>query len=46
MTNEQIAEHLMISLRTVNTCLTSIYGKTQVSSRSGATRYAMEHHLG
>jgi DNA-binding CsgD family transcriptional regulator len=45
MTNEQIAEHLMISLRIVNTRLTSIYGKIQVSSRSGATRYAMEHHL-
>ena len=45
MTNEQVAEHLIISPRTVNTHLTSIYGKIQVSSRSAATRYAIEHHL-
>ena len=45
MTNEQVAEQLVISPRTVNTHLTSIYGKIGVSSRSAATRYAMEHHL-
>jgi len=45
MTNEQVAEQLVISPRTVNTHLTSIYGKIQVSSRSAATRYAIEHHL-
>ena len=44
-TNEQVAEELVISPRTVNTHLTSIYGKIGVSSRSAATRYAMEHHL-
>ena len=44
-TNEQVAEQLAISPRTVNTHLTSIYSKIQVSSRSAATRYAMEHHL-
>ena len=41
----QIAERLVISPRTVNNHLTSIYSKIQVSSRSAATRYAMEHHL-
>jgi DNA-binding NarL/FixJ family response regulator len=45
MTNEQVAKQLVISARTVNTHLTSIYGKIGVSSRSAATRYAMEHHL-
>ncbi len=45
MTNEQVAEQLVISPRTVNTHLTSIYGKIGVSSRSAATRYAMEQHL-
>jgi ATP/maltotriose-dependent transcriptional regulator MalT len=45
LTNEQVAEQLVISPRTVNTCLTAIYGKIGVSSRSAATRYAIEHHL-
>jgi predicted ATPase/class 3 adenylate cyclase/DNA-binding CsgD family transcriptional regulator len=46
LTDAQIAEQLVISRRTVNTHLTSIYGKIQVSSRSAATRYAVEHQLG
>jgi DNA-binding NarL/FixJ family response regulator len=41
----QIAEHLVISLRTVNAHTTSIYRKIQVCSRSAATRYAIEQHL-
>jgi DNA-binding NarL/FixJ family response regulator len=45
LTNEQVAGQLVISPRTVNTRLTSIYGKIGVSSRSAATRYAIEHHL-
>ena len=45
MTNEQVANQLVISPRTVDTHLTSIYGKIGVSSRSAATRYAMKHHL-
>jgi predicted ATPase/class 3 adenylate cyclase/DNA-binding CsgD family transcriptional regulator len=45
MTNEQVAEQLVISPRTVNTHLTSIFGKIGVSSRSAATRYAIERHL-
>ena len=45
LTDAHIAEQLVISPRTVNTHLTSIYSKIQLSSRSGATRYAIEHHL-
>jgi predicted ATPase/class 3 adenylate cyclase/DNA-binding CsgD family transcriptional regulator len=45
LTNEQIAERLVISPRTVNAHLTAIYSKIQVSSRSAATRYAIEHQL-
>jgi ATP/maltotriose-dependent transcriptional regulator MalT len=45
LTDIQIAEQLVISPRTVNNHLTSIYSKIQVSSRSAATRYAMEHQL-
>jgi DNA-binding NarL/FixJ family response regulator len=43
--NIQVSERLVISPRTVDTHLTSIYSKIGVSSRSAATRYAMEHHL-
>ena len=45
LTDAQIADHLIISPRTVNNHLTSIYRKIQVSSRSAATHYAFEHHL-
>jgi DNA-binding CsgD family transcriptional regulator len=45
MTDAQVAEALVISPRTVNTHLTSIYSKIGVSSRSEATRYALEQHL-
>ena len=45
MTDAQIAEQLVISPRTVNNHLTSIYQKIQVSSRSAATRYAIDHGL-
>jgi DNA-binding CsgD family transcriptional regulator/tetratricopeptide (TPR) repeat protein len=45
LTDAQIAEQLIISVRTVNTHLTSIYRKIQVTTRAAATRYALEHHL-
>jgi len=45
MTNEQVAEQLVISPRTVNTHLTKIFGKIRVSNRNAATRYAMEQHF-
>jgi DNA-binding NarL/FixJ family response regulator len=44
-TDAQIAEHLIISVRTVNRHTISIYSKLGVSSRAAATRYAFEHHL-
>jgi predicted ATPase/DNA-binding NarL/FixJ family response regulator len=45
LTDIQVAEQLVISPHTVNAHLKSIYGKIQVTSRSAATRYALEHHL-
>jgi ATP/maltotriose-dependent transcriptional regulator MalT len=45
LTNEQVAEQLVISPRTVKTNLTAIYRKIGVSSRSAATRYAIEHQF-
>jgi predicted ATPase/class 3 adenylate cyclase/DNA-binding CsgD family transcriptional regulator len=45
MTNEQVAEQLVVSPRTVSTHLTSIYNKLGVNSRSAATRFAVEHQL-
>jgi DNA-binding CsgD family transcriptional regulator len=45
LTDAQVAECLVISPRTVNWHLTSIYSKLQVSSRCAATRYAIEHQL-
>ena len=45
LTDAQIAERLVITRRTVNWYLTTIYSKIQVSSRSAATRYALEHNL-
>ena len=38
----QVAEQLVISPRTVNGHLRSIYNKINVNSRSAATRYAIE----
>ncbi len=40
-----IAEKLFISLVTVNTHIRAIYSKLGVSSRSAATRFAIENHL-
>ncbi len=45
LSDAEIADSLIISPRTVNTHLTSIYRKIQVTSRSAATRYAIEHLL-
>ncbi len=45
MTNRQVADQLVISPRYVNWLLTSIYSKLDVSSRSAATRCAIEQHL-
>ncbi len=45
MSDAKIAEKLVISPRTVNTHLSSIYSKLGVKSRSAATRYALDHKL-
>jgi predicted ATPase/DNA-binding CsgD family transcriptional regulator/transcriptional regulator with XRE-family HTH domain len=54
MTNKQIAQHLVITSRTVNTHLTSIYAKIQVTShgkerqiapRIAAANYVTKHDL-
>ena len=45
LTDAQVAEELVLSVRTVSTHLRSIYHKLGVSSRSAATRFAVEHHL-
>ena len=45
LTDARVAERLVVSPRTVNWHLTSINSKLGVSSRSAATRYAIEHTL-
>ncbi|GAC1389996.1 MAG: hypothetical protein NVSMB38_06090 [Ktedonobacteraceae bacterium] len=45
LTSPQIAKELCISTLTVNAHLRSIYNKLDVTSRSAATRYAIEHGL-
>ena len=45
LTDAQVADRLVISPRTVNTHLTSIYSKLGVDSRTAATRYAIERQL-
>jgi DNA-binding NarL/FixJ family response regulator len=45
LTNAQVAAKLVIAPRTVNVHLTSIYSKLQVTSRTAAARYAVEHNL-
>jgi DNA-binding NarL/FixJ family response regulator len=45
MTSAQIADRLVVSTFTVNAHLRSIYGKIDVSSRSAATRFALEHGM-
>jgi predicted ATPase/DNA-binding CsgD family transcriptional regulator len=45
LTDAQVAERLVVSLRTVNAHLRAIYRKLDVRSRSAATRYAFEHGL-
>ena len=45
LSNKQIAGRLIISPHTVNGHIHSIFGKLALSSRSAATRYALEHNL-
>jgi predicted ATPase/DNA-binding CsgD family transcriptional regulator len=46
LTDLQIAGKLVLSPRTVHAHISSIYSKLAVTSRSAATRYAIEHRLG
>ncbi len=45
LTSAHIAERLVIGVVTVNFHVRSIYSKLGETSRSAATRYALEHHL-
>ena len=45
LTNAQIAAHLVVSPTTINAHLRSIYNKLDVTSRSAATRFAVEQGL-
>lgn len=45
LSSASIAKRLVISLVTVNSHIRAIYSKLGVSSRSAATRFAIEHHL-
>jgi predicted ATPase/DNA-binding CsgD family transcriptional regulator len=45
LTDAQVAAQLVISTRTVTSHLSSIYNKLGVSSRSAATRIAVDHQL-
>ena len=45
LSDAQIAERLVISRRTVHGHLRSIYGKLDVSSRTAAARFAIDHRL-
>ena len=45
LTDAQVAQQLVISPRTVNWHLSAIYSKLGVSSRSAATRYALEQQV-
>lgn len=44
-TDADVAESLVVSVRTVHAHLRSIYRKLDVRTRSAATRYALEHGL-
>jgi DNA-binding CsgD family transcriptional regulator len=45
LTDAEVAEKLVVSLRTVHAHLRSIYRKLDLHTRSAATRYALEHGL-
>ena len=44
-TDAEVAEELVVSVRTVHAHLRTIYRKLDLHTRSAATRYALEHGL-
>jgi DNA-binding NarL/FixJ family response regulator len=45
LSNLQIAEQLVLSVRTVEAHLRSIFAKVEVTSRTAAARFALEHGI-
>lgn len=45
LANREIADQLMVSTRTVDAHLRSVYAKLGIRTRSAATRYAIENGL-
>ena len=45
LTDAEVAERLVVSIRTVHAHLRSVYRKLDVRTRSAATRYAIQHDL-
>jgi DNA-binding CsgD family transcriptional regulator len=45
LTNREVGDRLGITPRTVDAHLRSIFVKLEVKTRSGATRYALQHGL-
>lgn len=45
MTNAEVADRLVVSPRTIDAHLLSIYGKLEINSRSAATRFAVEQGI-
>src|SRR5262249_55078466 len=45
LTNRQMAQHLTLAEKTVGNHIMHIYEKINVSTRSGATLFAMQHNL-
>ncbi|MGH3369044.1 MAG: response regulator transcription factor, partial [Nocardioidaceae bacterium] len=45
LSNKEVAAHLGISAKTVGHHVEHVYAKAGVTTRAGATLFAMEHHL-
>jgi DNA-binding CsgD family transcriptional regulator len=45
LTNPEIAEHLSLSIHTVQSHLRSVFSKINVKTRTAAVHYVFEHNL-